>query len=97
MDYIKTLQAAIKRLHGCDSEHVESVSVVETFRGKTIWQGLVEVFNLIRHPKAKRCYAWANEAGKTGKDVEFVAVLEVPPVKDARTAVQASIVAANKK
>src|SRR5256885_1194913 len=58
-NYIESLQTVIQKLHGCASTHVESVPVHEVFRGETVWQGDVEVFNLIGHSKAKRCYAWA--------------------------------------
>lgn len=83
----------IFHLHKVDSEHVESVPVEERFRGRTIWRGIVEVFSLIRHPKAKRCYAWSHKAGKDDKDERFVAVLEIPPVKDAQSAVQVAVAA----
>jgi hypothetical protein len=37
--------------------HRATVPVHEVFRGKTVWQGDVEVFDINGHPKAKRCYA----------------------------------------
>lgn len=40
-----SIQDAIKRLHGCDSKHVESVRVTETWQGETVWDGTVEVFD----------------------------------------------------
>ena len=52
-----------------------SVPVHEVFRGKTAWQGDVEVFDLSGRPKAKRCY------GRThGEPEEFITILELPPV-----------------
>ena len=81
-------------MHGADSTHAESVPVLETFKGQTVWQGIVEVFDLLNHPKAKRAYAWS--AGP-GPDEKFTAVLEVPPVNDPLTAVRVSIVAEAKK
>jgi hypothetical protein len=36
---------------------------VKQFEGKTAWQGTVEVFDLIGHPKAKRAYAWTYRDG----------------------------------
>jgi hypothetical protein len=66
------------------------VPVTETFQGQIVWQGEVEVFNVRGHPKAKRCYAWAHAEDDTGK--RYVAVLELPPVDSARTAVRAAIV-----
>lgn len=97
MDYIESLQSTIKRLHGCDVEYLESVSVHETFNGQTVWEGTVEVFSLIGHPKAKRCFAWSHQEGKGDKDTRFVTVLEIPPVDSAKKAVQAAIMNETKK
>lgn len=91
MTYIESLQAAIHRLHECESEHIESVPVTEAFQGKTIWQGTVEVFALRGHPKANRCYAWSHAAGKDDKETRFVTVLELPPVDSPQKAVQVAI------
>lgn len=91
MTYIESLQQAIRRLHECESEHVESVPVTETFQGKTIWQGTVEVFTLSDHPKAKRCYAWSHLAGKDDSETRYVAVLELPPVDSPEKAVKVAI------
>ena len=88
---MKALRDAIKHLHGCDSKWVESVPVHETFKGKTVWDGEVQVYYLIGHPTATRAYAWSFETDQ-GKR-RFVAVLEAGPVKDAATAVRASIAA----
>jgi len=54
--------------------------------------GDVEVFDLTDHPKAKRAYAWSHIDGKDDQDERFVAVLEIPPVKSAETAVRVQIV-----
>ena len=91
--YIERLKQVIFHLHKVDSEHVESVPVEERYRSRTIWKGIVEVFNLIRHPKAKRCYAWSHKAGKDDSDERFVAVLEIPPVVSPETAVKVAIAA----
>jgi hypothetical protein len=57
------LQVAIQELHKCGAVHRQSVPVHEVFRGKTVWGGEVEVFDLNGHPKAKRCYAWSHREG----------------------------------
>ena len=49
------------------------------------------------HPKAQKAYAWAHYDGDKDQEIRFVAMLEIPPVKDAKTAVQASIMAAGKR
>ena len=82
----------INHLHGCSSEWVETVPVHEVFKGQTIWQGDVEVFNLTGHAKAKRAYAWSHLDGKNDERTRFVAVLEIPPVESAETAVRVQIV-----
>lgn len=91
-EYIDNLRAVIGKLHGCDSKHVESVPVHEVFRGKTAWKGVVEVFDLIGHTKAKRAYAWSHLDGDKDESTRYVAVLEIPPVVSPETAVKASIV-----
>lgn len=69
---VEPQKIAIRTLHGCDSSHVESVRVIEVFRGETVWDGQVEVFDLIDHPTAKRAYAWAHETDAGGP--RYVAV-----------------------
>ena len=53
-------------------------------------EGTVEVFDLVGHTKAKRAYAWAYRDGDQNKTV---AVLEIPPVDSAQTAVEVAIAA----
>lgn len=84
-------------MHNCGAVWRETVPVHEVFRGKTAWQGDVEVFDLTGHPKAKRAYAWSHLDGPNDERTQFVAVLEVPPVTNAQTAVKAVIVAEAKK
>lgn len=91
-DYIARVQVAIMQLHNCSATWRESVPVREIFNGKTIWQGNVEVFDLAGHPKAKRAYGWSHPEGDDNKGERFVAVLEIPPVVSAETAVKISIV-----
>jgi hypothetical protein len=87
---IPLLQKAIRETHGCDSRHIESVPVVEQFEGQTAWQGTVEVFDLIGHPKAKRAYAWTYRDGDQNKTI---AVLAIPPVDSPQSAVKVAIAA----
>ena len=79
----------IRRLHGVEATHVESVTVKETFKGQTVWEGIVEVFDLVGHPKASRAYAWAHD-GKHPKE-SSVAVLHIEPITSA-AAVRAAII-----
>ena len=91
-EYIERLQSVIFHLHKCDSAWVESVPVHEVFKGETIWQGNVEVFNLKVHPKAKRAYAWTHLDGPNDERTRFVTVLEIPPVESPETAFRVQIV-----
>jgi len=91
-DYLARLQTAISHLHNCGATWRESVSVHEVFRGKTLWRGDVEVYDLTGHPKAKRAFGWSHPEGQDDKGERFVAVLEIPPVTSAETAVKISIV-----
>ncbi len=89
-DYLTKLKRAIETMHECTARHVASKLVVEMFRGKVAWDGVVETFELGGHPKAKRCHAWSyEENGET----QFVTVLELPPVDSAETAVKVAIAA----
>jgi hypothetical protein len=85
------LRVGTFHLQKVDSEPGNSVPVEERFRSRTIWKGIVEVFNLIRHPNAKRCYAWSHPEGEDNKGERFVTVLEIPPVDSPQTAVKISI------
>ncbi len=87
----------VQQLNNCGAVHVSTVPVHEMFRGQTVWQGDVEVFDLTGHPKAKRCYGWSHPEGEDDKGERFVTVLEIPPVNSAVTAVRVSIVADSKK
>ncbi len=54
MNPIEELKGVIHKLHGATATHVESVPVKETFNGETVWEGIVEVFDLHGHPKANK-------------------------------------------
>jgi hypothetical protein len=90
MSYINELKKAIRRLHRSEADHIETVPVTEVFQDQIVWQGEVEVFNIHGHPKARRCYAWSYKTDNGGK--RYMAVLELPPVDSAQTAVKAAIV-----
>jgi len=89
LSYISELQDVIRKLHGVESRHLESVSVKEEFQGKTVWEGVVEVFELIGHPKASRLYAWSHDAN--GAKKRHVTVLHLAPIDSPEAAVRASI------
>jgi len=90
--YIDELRDVIRRLHGVEARHLESVPVKETFQGKTVWNGLVEVFELIGHPKASRVYAWVHDTDDPKQPRRHVTVLHVHPVTSPTLAVRAAII-----
>jgi hypothetical protein len=90
--YIDELRDVIRRLHGVEAKHIESVPVKETFQGKTVWNGLVEVFELIGHPKASRVYAWVHDTDDPKQPRRHVTVLHVHPVTSPTLAVRAAII-----
>jgi hypothetical protein len=92
---IKALERAIFDLHGCKAKWVESIPVKEVFEGETAWEGVVEVFDLEDHPRAKRCYAWSYGV-EGSKKRKFFVVLHEGPVKSAQDAVRAAIVSENR-
>jgi hypothetical protein len=61
VSYIDELREIIHKLHGATATHVESVPVTEVFEGRTIWDGIVEVFDLKGHPGTHRVYARSHE------------------------------------
>jgi hypothetical protein len=90
MSHIDDLRDTIHRLHGGEATHRESVPVKAVFNGKTVWDGIVEVFQLEGHPKANAAYAWLHDTGNSEKPLH-VTVLRVPPAVSAAAAVRAFI------
>ena len=82
----------IRRLHGVESKYVQSVPVKEMFQGKTVWEGVVEVFELVGHPKAPRVYAWSHDTDDPKKPKRHVTVLHIAPILSAEAAVKAAII-----
>ena len=88
---LPALLDAIRHMHGCEARWGESVPVHETHDGKTVWDGEVQVFDLVGHPKAARAYAWSHATEGTRR--RFHAVLGIPPVDSAAMAVRTSVLA----
>ena len=89
MSHIAALQQAIQKLHGVTATHAESVPVKEEFNGKTVWEGVVEVFHIHGHPKTEKAYAWMHDSG----DISYpVTVLHIYPALTPVAAVRAFIV-----
>jgi hypothetical protein len=91
MNHIQDLQDVIRILHGVESTHRESVPVKEEFNGRTVWEGIVEVFTLHGHPKANTAYAWSHATDDPDNPKRHITVLHVPPAVSPITAVRAAI------
>src|SRR5258706_10108669 len=89
--YIAELQSTIQRLHKCQASHSRTEKVEQGVNGEVIWSGNVEVFALLGHDRALRCYAWGHlhESGQW----EVTTVLAIPPVVSAESAALAAFAA----
>jgi len=85
----KKMREIINNLYGSESEYVDSVLVRDVFNGETVWEGVVEVFDLVDHPKASKCYVWAYP--DNNKDTKYIAVINVPPINKPLDAIRAAI------
>lgn len=92
MTYIEEVKSIIRQMHGAEATHVESVPIIEKFGGRTVWDGVVEVFDLEGHATASRVYAWSHDTDDPKRPRRHVTVLHLHPIKTARDAVRAAIV-----
>jgi hypothetical protein len=89
---IEELRKVIRQLHDADAVHVNSVPVTETWKGQTVWDGVVEVFHIHGHPKTDTVYAWSHETDDPANPVRHVTVLRIPPAISPETAVRTALV-----
>ena len=87
--YLWNLSEAIARMHDCSVTHSETVRVIERVGDEFAFNGDVEIFDLSGHPKASKAFGWAwkDEAG----EIQYIGILNVPPIESPREAVQAAI------
>jgi|SRR5262252_6138875 len=90
------LGEAVENMHGGSATLTQTVPVRETFEGKTVWEGVVHVFDLAGHPTATRAYAWSSPIEGSTKR-RFFAVLHTERINSPIEAVRAAIVAERKK
>jgi hypothetical protein len=88
---LNQLASVIHLLHGGHATHRESVPIKETWQGKTVWEGIVEVFDLEGHPKTDTAYAWSHLTDDPKNPIRSIAVLKFPPVVSPITAVRAAL------
>jgi len=90
------LKQVVEAEHGGAATFVHSVPVFESFRGKTVWNGAVQVFDLAESPSgAPRAYAWS--VGLPDGQRRSFAVLHGGDISSARDAVRAMVSPAEKK
>lgn len=81
---ISAFEEVIWATHGARAQLLARENVYEVFRGDTVWEGEVLVFELLGQPIPRLCYAWE-------VDGEITIVLGEWPVDSAVAAVRASI------
>ena len=89
MNHIEQLKELIEREYSTTAKHVETVAVLETFNGETIWDGEVEVFDVPEFSDADQVFAWDfdDDSGQ-----QQVTVAQIPPATTPENAVKAYIV-----
>jgi hypothetical protein len=89
----RELKQAIESRHGGTATHARSVPVHESSRGREVWNGVVQVFDLVDSPSSStRAYAWSY--GLPDGERRVIAILQTDSVTGPREAVRAAMVAA---
>ena len=86
------LRKAVESQHGGSATLVTKLPIKETFEGKTVWEGVVHIFNLEGNANATRPYAWSSPIEGSPKR-RFCAVLHLGGIRSPLDAVRAAIVA----
>jgi hypothetical protein len=89
------LRKAVESQHGGTATLVTKLPIQETFKGKTVWEGVVHIFDLQGNAKATRAYAWSSPIEGSDKR-RFYAVLHLGGIRSPLDAVRAAIVAEHK-
>lgn len=82
---LERLGKAVQRIHGCVATYRRTETVREILAGKP-WASEVAVFDILGHPRASVCYAWASMDSQ-----RFFAILQEGPIRSSLDAVRASI------
>jgi hypothetical protein len=83
---MRALKEAIETRYGCACRHAGMAHVKQKEEGGLAWEGPVQTFELIGHPKAKFCYAFTVE--NSGGLIRQVTAVS-PPIKSSEWAVRA--------
>jgi hypothetical protein len=93
---LSQLKESVESQHGGTATHVQSIPVKETFAGQTVWEGVVEVFDLEGNAKSTRAYAWSSPIEGSDKR-RFFAILHLGGIRSPQDAVKAAIVAEHRR
>ena len=88
-DHANQLKRLIETQHGAKSTFVKSVRVHRAGEGPSSWDGMVHVFDLSNHPRAKRAFAWSSPI-LGGDKPRFFAVLQMDAIATPLQAVKAA-------
>ena len=85
---IEQFRQAVEKACECKAKHARSDAVIERFKGRTVWEGVLETFDLEGHPKAKNCCAF-HFVENGGRVIKMV--LGIPRVDSPESAVKVAI------
>jgi hypothetical protein len=91
----EALKRVIESHHGGTATFARSVRVIPSKAKQGDWDGIVHLFELADHPKAKRAYAWASPILGSTKP-RYFAVLHMGQVAGPVEAVKAAAAAIRK-
>ncbi len=86
------LKQVVEHKHGGTAIFMEAVPVKETFKGQSVWEGIVHVFDLEGSAKSTRAYIWSSPIEGSTKR-RYFAVLHLGEIRSPQDAVRAAIVA----
>ena len=86
------IEQAVEKSAGGPVTRCGSAPIVETFRGETIWEGIVDIYDTAKG----KAYGWA-VLGENGGEPQYVTVMGKPPISNSRDAVRAWIASTNRK
>jgi hypothetical protein len=81
------MKIAIEAMYRCSAWHVA------TDNAREVASGVMDTFNLVGYPPAKRCYVWSLVEDD---QMEYVTVLEISPVDSVESAARVAIKASGR-
>ena len=81
---------AIEELHDATALWEGTIRTRGTFDARDVCEGEVQMFQLVGHPEADRCFTWESESDSGARSVHVV--LRLPPIDSAEDAVRSVIV-----